>query len=129
MGAALYIVLERQISGVDTMIDGKALSRAEKQLSRAAKRLGVRPLMEFFSADPEEVEGFLSGEGVEPSEVEIPSEQWFSAEDGLTSVRALLSAVETSPDLQATKTDLLEFERVLSEAQKHGVRWHLAVDF
>ncbi len=36
MGAALYIALEKEIPGVDTMIDGKMLSRAEKHLDGAA---------------------------------------------------------------------------------------------
>ena len=54
MGAALYIALEKEIPGVDTMIDGKMLSRAEKHLAQAAKRLGVRPLMEFFSISADE---------------------------------------------------------------------------
>ena len=72
MGAALYIALEKQIPGVDIMIDGKMLSRAEKHLAEAAKRLGVRPLTEFFSVRPDEAAGFLESEG---AEVEIPDEQ------------------------------------------------------
>ena len=126
MGAALYIVLERQIPGIDTMIDGKMLSSAEKQLAEAAKRLGVCPLMEFFSISPDEAAGFLEGEGIKP---EIPAEQWFPAEEGLKTVEALLSDVDTVPESRAAEDDLLGFQRVLREARKHGVRWHLAMDF
>ncbi len=74
MGAALYIVLEQEISGLDATIDGKALSRAEDKLALAARRLGVRPLMEFFSVSPEELSDLMDGEEID---VEIPAEQWF----------------------------------------------------
>lgn len=63
MGAALYIALEKQIPDFDSVIDGKMLSKSEKQLASAAKRLGVRPLMEFFSTGAEEAEDLL-GEDV-----------------------------------------------------------------
>src|SRR6266478_2318884 len=126
MGAAFYIGLEKEIPGVDTMIDGKMLSRAEKNLEEAAKRLGVRPLMEFFSVSADEACDLL---GEDVAGIEIPAAQWFAAEEGLKTVDALLSEADASPDLRAAKDDLLGCQRVLREAQKHGVRWHLAIDF
>jgi len=126
MGEALYIALEKEISGVDSMIDGKMLSRAEKHLAEAAKRLGVRPLMEFFSISADEASDLL---GEDTAGIEIPTVQWFSAVEGLKTVRALLAEAESSPDLKGAKDYLLDCERVLNEAEKHGVRWHLAVDF
>ncbi len=126
MGAALYIALEKEIPGTDTMIDGKMLSRAEKHLAKAAKRLGVRPLMEFFSAGAGEAADLL---GEDVAGIEIPDTQWFSAEEGLRTVDALLSEADASPDLRAAKDDLLGCQRLLREALKHGVRWHLAIDF
>src|SRR5579859_5095545 len=59
MGAALYIALENKIPNLDTIIDGKMLSRTEKQLAKAAKRLGVRPLMDFFSTSADEAADLL----------------------------------------------------------------------
>ena len=126
MGSALYIALEKQIPGLDTMIDGKMLSMAEKPLAAAAKRLGVRPLMEFFSISADEAEDLL-GDDVAGSN--IPAAQWFTAEEGLKTVDGLLAEVEHSPDLSAVKEDLLGCQRVLREAQKQGVKWHLAIDF
>ncbi|SRR6266536_2051168 len=126
MGAALYIALEKEIPGVDIMIDGKMLNRSEKQLAGAAKRLGVRPLMEFFSISADEASDLL---GEDVAGIEIPAAQWFSAEEGLRTVDALLSEADASPESRAAKDDLLGCQRVLREAQKHGVRWHLAVDF
>src|SRR5262245_33322838 len=126
MGAALYIVLESQIPGLDTMADGKRLSRAEERLAEAATRLGVRPFMEFFSMNPDEAGDFLCGEGLD--DVEVPAEQWFLANEGLKTVQALLGEVERRPELWDVREDLLGFERVLKAAEQNGVRWHLAVD-
>lgn len=126
MGAALYIVLEQEISGLDATIDGKALSRAEDKLALATRRLGVRPLMEFFSVSPEELSDLMDGEEID---VEIPAEQWFSPEEGLKTVEALLGEVNAKPELSDVKTDLQGFERVLREAVKHSVKWHLAIDY
>jgi len=119
MGAALYIALEKEIPEADTMIDGKMLSNAEKDLARAAKRLGVHPLMEFFSTSADESADLLGDDAVG---IDIPAAQWFSAEEGLRTVDALLAETDTSAELKAAKDDLLGCQRVLREAQKHGVR-------
>src|SRR5213596_3595860 len=126
MGAALYITLEKKIPDVDTMIDGKMLSKAEKHLAKSAKRLSVRPLMDFFSTSADEAADLL---GEDVAGIDIPAAQWFSAEEGLRTVDALLAEADTSDKLKVAKDDLLGCQRVLREAQKHGVRWHLAMDF
>jgi hypothetical protein len=126
MGSALYIVLETEIPGVDTAIDGKMLSKGEEHLANAAKRLGVRPLMEFFSTSADEAADLL---GDDVKGVEIPATQWFSADEGLRTVNALLAEANSSPELKPAKEDLIGCQRVLRQAQKHGVKWHLAIDF
>ena len=126
MGAALYIALENKISGLDTIIDGKMLNRAEKQLAEVAQRLGVRPLMDFFSTSADEAADLL---GDDVAGIEIPAAEWFSAEEGLKTIDALLAEVDASPELRAAKDDILGCQRVLREAQKRGLRWHLAIDF
>ncbi len=126
MGNALYIVLEQKIPDLDPMIDGKMLSKAEKPLAKAAKRLGVRPLMEFFSTSADEAADLL---GEDAAGIDIPGTEWFSAEEGLKTVDALLAEIDSSAELRSAKEDLLGCQRVLREAQKHGVRWHLAIDF
>jgi hypothetical protein len=108
------------------MIDGKMLNKAEKHLAKAAKRLGVRPLMDFFSTSVDEAADLL---GEDVAGIDIPPAQWFSAEEGLRTVDGLLAEADNSPELRSAKDDLLGCQRVLREAQKHGVRWHLAIDF
>jgi hypothetical protein len=126
MGTAYYIALEKTIPDLDTIIDGKMLSNAEKHLAAAAKRLGVQPLMDFFSTSADEAADLLGDDVVG---IDIPAAQWFSAEEGLRTVDALLAEANVDPDLKPAKDDLLGCQRVLRGAQKHGVRWHLAIDF
>ena len=121
MGAALYIALERQISNFDSFLNGKALSKASDQLDVIATSLGVRPLMEFFSAAPDMTAEFLD-EGTEP-----PLQSWFSASDGLATVRALHSHLNAAPSAvprhDMVLADLSDMERVLTTASVRGVGW------
>ena len=132
MGAALYIVLNSDEPGYETFVNGKVLSRTEERLAAAAEKAGVKPLMEFFSMSREEVEaaseeyGLREGTGAEAGE-----EQWFDPEEGLRTVHALLAMLDKEPGSldENVRGELLEFAGVLTEAKKHGHRWHLAVDY
>ena len=126
MGSAHYIVLERKIEGLDTVMDGKSLSRHIESLDVAARELGVRPLSEFFSIAPEQAAEFMEGEDVDTGDIELPPVQQFSAQEGLTTVRALLSHTQAHPDHVAE--DLRECERILTVAAQHGVSWHFEID-
>ncbi len=126
MGVAHYIVLERKIDGLDTAMDGKSLSRQIESLDEAARELGVRPLSEFFSADPAQMAEFMQGEGIEADDVELPPLQQFTAEDGLATVRALASHAAARAD--GVAQDLRDCERILSAAAQHGVGWHFEID-
>lgn len=117
MGAALYIVLEKQIDELDLFVNGKALSQEEEELDAIARDLGVTPLMDFYGTSQEEADEFGLEAGPEP---------WFTAEQGLATVTALLAHFK---DENAVTADLQEFARVLEEARKHQVRWHLGVDY
>jgi hypothetical protein len=120
MGFAHYIVLEREIDGLDTLMDGKALSRNIELLDAAAEKLGLRPLSEFFSMPPDEVADFLD----DTSGIELPPLEQFSAQDGLATVRALLA----QPEAKSALHDLKDCERILAVAVEHGVRWHFQID-
>ena len=132
MSVALFIVAEWDVPGFDVFVNGKALGHA-KHLDRLAEHAGVRPLMAFFSLDPLEAASFLEDEGVEPPEGGFPPLEWYSAEDGLKTVRRLLSYLaehpNVGPDVPALVEDLRESESVLSRLASEGVRWHLAVDY
>jgi hypothetical protein len=127
MGAAYFIVLERKIDGLDTGMDGKSMSEHMETLDEAARQLGVRPLSEFFSADPAQLAEFMEGDGVDAGDAAPPPLQHFTARDGLVTVRALTSHAAARVD--GVEQDLRECERILSAAEHHGVGWHFEVDF
>lgn len=137
MGAAIYPVLERELEGVDTQTNGKALARYESELAALAKTLGVPDLMSFHSVSADEVADFLemdlSDAAPDAETLEMPSEQWHEAIAGLAAVRALREKIEADrdgvSDAAAIGEDLAELERVLTVASERGVRFHLAVDF
>ena len=89
MSVAWYIVLQREILGFDPRVNGKILARTGNVLEALAKHAGVVPLMEFFSAAPDERVEFAEDHGlnVEDIPVELPTEKWFSPEEGLKTVR------------------------------------------
>ena len=117
MGAAYFIVLEREI-------DGKLLARTAEALDAIAPQLGVRLISEFISIDPAQAAEFMEGEGMDVGDIELPPLKQFSAQDGLATVRALSSRPEAQPAIQ----DLRDCERILTVAAQHGVGWHLEVD-
>jgi hypothetical protein len=126
MGAAYFIVLEKEIEGLDTMMDGKSLSRHIEALDAAARQLGVRPLSEFFSIDPEMAAEFMEGEGIGGGDVKIPALEQFSAKEGLVTLKALLSHAPVHVD--HVVDDLRECERILTVAAQQGIGWHFEID-
>jgi hypothetical protein len=122
MSVALYPVLESPDTGIDATVDGKALSRASDFLERLALSAGVTPLTEFISLESDDY-GILEEAGVE-----LPAAKWFSAADGLRTVRALLDGVRQREGDGALLDDLHALENVLVQADETHVRWHLTID-
>jgi len=130
MGVAYYIVLERDIEGLDTMMDGKSLAKAWDELDTVAGSLGITTLSEFISIDPEMAAEFL--DEVDAESVKLPPLKQFSSDGGLKTVQALLAHLtanpESAPRAEGVLMDLRECERILSEASREGVKWHFAID-
>lgn len=135
MSTALYIVLERPIPNFDAFVNGKSAAQALERLEAVAKQLGVRPLMEFFSIDPEEAADFLGEHGASDEEVVsgLSPSQWFAAQEGIDTVRGLLDHLRSNRSSVANSEevirDLEEFERVLAMAEQEHTKWHLAMDY
>jgi hypothetical protein len=135
MAASMYIVVEGEDPGFDIFVNGRSLARHEDTLERLALRLGVRPLIEFFSADENSM-SLLIEEGAGNPELmrRLPPPQWYAPADGLTTVRALVEALRDEPQLLGTEgaqvlAELGEYVVVLEKAQARQVRWHLAVSW
>jgi hypothetical protein len=126
---AFYIVLQEKIPGVDAAgLDNFALSKHSDKLETLAKQADVTPLLNFFSADPEEMAGLLGEHG---AGAKIPEEKWFSPEDGLQTIGALLQSLANTPSTEGAtlEVELKEFQRVLQAARSRNIRWHLAIDY
>jgi len=128
MSSALYIVLDREVPGLDTFMNGKALAAAEEVVTARCEELGVRDLWSFYSVDPLDVADPLDDDF---GDLESPSptatEAWFPVTDGLATVRALRGALP-GQTVTAVLEDLGDMERILAEAERAGARWYLAVD-
>jgi hypothetical protein len=135
MAASMYIVVEGEDPGFDIFVNGRALARYEDALERVALRIGVRPLIEFFSADENSM-SLLIEEGAGNPDLmrRLPPPQWYSAIDGLTTVQALVAALADDPQQLGTEgpqvlSELEEYQRVLEKTMRAGLRWHLAVSW
>jgi hypothetical protein len=127
-----YILLERNVPGVDATVDGHSLSRNSDALEALAKALGVTSLLSFFSIDQQELEG-LFGDIVagDVTNKMNTREEWFEPRDGIQTIEALLARKSdlAFPDAAKVAPELEEFARVLRLAEQHNVRWHLAIDY
>ena len=131
----MYIVVEGDDPGYDIFVNGRALARYEDALEKVALRLGVKPLIEFFSADENSM-SLLIEEGAGNPELvrRLPPPQWYAPADGLATVRALINTLTADPQQLGTEgpqvlTELKEYAAVLERADRAGHRWHLAVSW
>ena len=131
----MYIVVEGDDPGYDIYVNGRALARHEDAVERLALRLGVRPLIEFFSADENSM-ALLIEEGAGNPELlkRLPPPQWYAPSAGLQTVQALVEELRREPLQLGTESALVlaeleEYERVLEKTMRAGLRWHLAVSW
>jgi hypothetical protein len=135
MAASMYIVVEGEDPGFDIYVNGRSLARNEDTLEKLALGLGVRPLIEFFSADENSM-SLLIEEGAGNRELlrRLPAPQWYAPEDGLVTVRALVEALADEPGLLGNESapvlsELREYQQVLEKSESRKMRWHLAVSW
>lgn len=131
-GEALFIVPEREIEGFDHYGPGTSLGHSnEKKLNTICKSLGVAPLSSFYSQDTDALSGHLRYEGY--ATPDLPALTWFSAADGLATVRALATYLEEHPEAlketEAVVQELREYEFVLARFEKEGIRWYMSAGF
>ncbi|MGB9415448.1 MAG: hypothetical protein WCB58_03960 [Acidobacteriaceae bacterium] len=135
MAASMYIVVEGEDPGYDIFVNGRALARNEDALEKLAHRLGVRPILDFFSADENSMALLLEEGAGDPEWAKtLPPPQWFAAEDGLITVCTLIDFLRDHPlalgsETQEVLKETEEFERVLRKTAQHHLRWQLAVSW
>src|ERR1700758_408882 len=135
MSASMYIVVEGEDPGYDIFVNGHALARNEDALEKLAIRLGVKPLLEFFSADQNSMALLLEEGAGDPEWAKtLPPPQWFTPEDGLVTVCTLIDFLREPPlalgnETQEVLKETEEFERVLRKTAQRHLRWQLAVSW
>ena len=136
---AYFIVTEEPIDGFDLFGNGEALAFASDLLDRLAAGAGVRPLMDFFSMEPEEVETLFGMLGLDAAGAEVtpddeadlpvfpdtvpeldeaPPEAWFQAREGLATIQALIAAVEAQPETADEEADTPPRRAVLADLRE-----------
>lgn len=131
----MYIVVEGEDPGFDIFVNGRTLAQNEDGLEKLALRLGVKPLLEFFSADENSMALLLEeGAGNPEWAKSLPPPQWFTGEEGLATVRALLDYLREAPGAFGADTTLVireleQYETVLTKTAERELRWQLAVSW
>jgi hypothetical protein len=95
-------------------------------LDGLAQEAGVRPLSDFVSGESDS----YFGEGkATTTEDGLPSSRWFTAAEGLVTIRSLLDYLtihtEVVAEVKRVISELRQCEEVLVELEQKGVRWHL----
>lgn len=131
MALAFVVTLEKPLPGAAAYAKsgtGKALARESDRLDTAARGRHVTPITSLLSESQAALAEQLRAEGFEPGKMRLPPEQWYSAAEGLKTVRALAEHVtanlndfkQPNPILR----DLKGAEALLAEADAAGVRFH-----
>jgi hypothetical protein len=135
MAASMYIVVEGDDPGYNIFVNGRVLARYESAVEKLALDLGVKPLLEFFSADENSMSLLIEEGGGNPDLLKkLPPPQWYRPEDGLETLAALIEALESDPHQLGSEGpevlgELREYQAVLMKTAQRGLRWHLAVSW
>lgn len=135
MAASMYIVVEGDDPGFDIFVNGRALARNEDSLEKVALAIGVRPLIEFFSADENSMSLLIEEGAGNPDLMDrLPPPQWYAGAEGLATIDALLEEFKVHPaaigsETELVREELVEYARVLRKVAARGLRWHLAVSW
>jgi hypothetical protein len=132
MAAAFIITLEKELPEAQTAYakagNGKSLAREESKLDLAARTKKVPAITALLSESPAKLIAQMKAEGFDPSRMRLPPEQWFSAADGLATVRALIEYLNanfnTFKQPNPLLKDLKAVEALLVAADSAGVRFH-----
>ena len=132
MAAALFIDLETPIEGLDSFVNGKAVSHESDAIERALAKIEQPSLFDFFNVSDDEAAAMFDDvpDDFEPT---VPDDAWHPSADGLAVFTALADYIASNRDQfkepDAVAEDVADFVRVLSSATEHGVRWRLCPDF
>ena len=136
MGVCLYVRLARDLPGsAPPETDGKLLAKAIDTLDRAARKLGVRPLSDFYSVSKKQALAEFRDDADDLTDEEwealADDHVWWPASEGVASVTALLRwAAENGSKLHRPEdvvADLELFHSALAAAARENIDFHIGV--
>lgn len=130
MGVAVFVSLEKEIAGIYPLdVDGKSLAKTQDVLDEFVSTQGLKTIAEMTSFSDEEIEDFFDEEAEIPQNEEL----WFSAADGLATIRTMLKHLNENPGFvkrsDDVREDLQSIEAILVTAEAHQSRFHFSLDF
>jgi hypothetical protein len=127
MSLAYFITVNHADPSFDTFVNGKFVAREVETLNQLALQLEVTPFDGFLSLDESLAEEF----DIDASNA--PVNVWFTAEQGLETIDALIKHLEQHPkavkNVKGILGDLQEYQTVLNQVKAKGLRWHFEIDF
>ncbi len=132
MALALQVLLEKELPEPQAVYTktatGKALIREADRVDFTARRKNVPSLSSMLSESQSALIAQLVADGFDPSKMRLPPEIWYTADEGLVSVRAISDYVnanlndfkQPNPILR----DLKAIDALLTAAGAAGVRFH-----
>jgi len=131
MALAIIITLDKELPELAVYTkagSGKALAREADRLDATARRKDVASITSMLSESQAALIEQMKAEGFDPSKMRLPPELWFTAAEGLKTVRALHEFVtanlndfkQPNPILR----DLKAVEALLLGAEKAGAKFH-----
>ena len=131
MALAIIVTLEKDLPASVAYAKaktGKALARESDRLDVAARGKRVPSLIALMSESHAALRAQMEAAGIDPTTMRLPPEQWHSASDGLTTVRALSDYVTANlNDFKMPNPilrDLKAAETLLVAAEAAGVKFH-----
>lgn len=129
MGTGWLVVREK--SGPSELPHkGKALLFAQYHLEEFARDMEMSPLKEFLSCNRASLESYLREQGIDPSQYDLPDEEWFDPGEALPTIRALSERLDDNPgpvqSIEKVREDLQMILQIVTEADAAGERFHIA---
>jgi hypothetical protein len=136
MALALLVLLETKLPDAEAIYTkaatGKALIREADRVDSTARRKNVTSLSAMLSENQSALIAQLIADGFDPSKMRLPPEMWYTAADGLKSVRAIAEYVNANlNDFKQPRPilrDLQAIELLLTAAEAASVRFHFIKD-
>jgi len=132
MGVAFCVVFKKAVQPYGTLGgDNIALVSGYEKLDALAEKKGLPTLGGFLSADPKDFADMAEDMDIDVEDMKLPAEEWFSADEGLAAVQALIACLRDEPKaLKKGKemlSELQEVETELAAAKRAKVKFHFSL--